>query len=64
MLVRRGEALLCLAVILLDALVLAGLLAERRFPRTHDGYELLLFQYYVLNGAVTAGEIPQWVPFT
>jgi hypothetical protein len=47
----------------LETSFLLGLVAIRRLPREHDGFGYFGVQYYFLNGAVTGGEIPQWIPY-
>lgn len=60
--VARREGGLLLLAILMESLVIAGLVAERRMVRIHDGYLQFSLQYYFLNGATTGGSIPQWMP--
>ncbi|MBI4023509.1 MAG: ankyrin repeat domain-containing protein [Verrucomicrobia bacterium] len=52
-----------LVVLLLNIGVAASIFSERRIPCGHDGFQHYSAQYYFLNNAVTAGEIPQWMPF-
>lgn len=61
--VARREGGLLLLAILMESLVIAGLVAERRMVHIHDGYLQFSLQYYFLNGAATGGSIPQWMPF-
>ncbi len=60
LLTRRG----CLFFFLLAVQVLltVNLIEGRRLP-VHDTFFAFSLQYYFLNNAVTAGEIPQWIPF-
>ncbi|HEY7326867.1 MAG TPA: hypothetical protein VH592_04465 [Gemmataceae bacterium] len=34
-----------------------------RVPREHDGFGYFGLQYYFLNNAAVAGELPQWIPY-
>ncbi len=52
-----------LSLLLLEIAFLAGMGLCRRIPAYHDGFGYFGLQYYFLNGAVTSGEVPQWIPY-
>jgi len=52
-----------LILTLIEIFVAVALILERRISRGNDTLEYFMLQYYFLNNAVTAGEIPQWIPF-
>ena len=60
---RLKERLLFLLLLLIQAAIFGRAFIEREIPRGADGLQYLTYQYYVLNNIVTAGEIPQWIPF-
>jgi hypothetical protein len=60
--VRREAALFALAL-MLEAFVLLLLCATRRMVAGHDGFQYFSLQYYFLNDAAYAGEVPQWLPY-
>jgi hypothetical protein len=57
------ENLLFLLVLLCEVILTLKMMMSHRIPRGHDMWGFFAFQYYFLNNAVTAGEIPQWAPF-
>jgi hypothetical protein len=59
---RRGNRPFLL-LLLMETALLAGMAWCQRVPREHDGFGYLGMQYYFLNNAATAGELPQWVPY-
>lgn len=59
---RRGN-MLFLLLLLLETAMLVGMTWARRVPREHDGFGYFGMQYYFLNNAAAAGELPQWIPY-
>jgi hypothetical protein len=52
-----------LLLLLLESAVLVGMAWFHRVPREHDGFGYFGLQYYFLNNAAVAGELPQWIPY-
>jgi hypothetical protein len=52
-----------LLLLLLETSVLVAMVWCHRIPREHDGFGYFGLQYYFLNNAAVAGELPQWVPY-
>jgi hypothetical protein len=59
---RKHHGLFIL-ILLCEIAVFLSLILGHRLPRGHDILAHFPPQFYFLNNAVTAGEIPQWVPF-
>ena len=57
------DNLLFMLVLLIELSLITFLIVDHRMPRGHDGFQYYSLQYYFLNNAATAGEIPQWMPF-
>jgi hypothetical protein len=58
----KGRFLFLLIVVIeLAHTILA--IAQHRVPTGHDGFQYFTVQYYFLNNAIQAGEIPQWIPY-
>jgi hypothetical protein len=54
---------LFLLLLLMETTVLVGMAWCHRIPREHDGFGYFGLQYYFLNNAAVAGELPQWIPY-
>lgn len=52
-----------LYLLILETAVLVGMAWCHRVPREHDGFGYFAMQYYFLNNAAVAGELPQWIPY-
>jgi len=50
-------------VFILETLYCLDLIVRRRIPAGHDGFQYFSLQYFFLNNAVYAHEVPQWMPF-
>jgi hypothetical protein len=52
-----------LVLIAIELLWCSYLLASRRIPLGHDGFQYFYLKYYFFNEFVTNGEIAQWLPY-
>ncbi len=52
-----------LLILGLQVLLYLFLIAQNRIPGGHDGFSAFYQRYYFMNSAVTAGEIPLWIPY-
>jgi hypothetical protein len=52
-----------LALIAIEFLWCSYLLASRRIPLGHDGFQYFYLKYYFFNEFVTNGEVAQWLPY-
>src|SRR5262245_41463766 len=50
-------------VVLVHVIVCLWLIADRRLPLGHDTFQYFSMQYCLLNNRITAGEVPQWMPY-
>ncbi|MDO8730605.1 MAG: hypothetical protein Q7J69_05460 [Candidatus Omnitrophota bacterium] len=60
---RRSAGLLFLVLCAAELFLLGFLAAAHRMPNSQDTFQYFSLQYYFLNNAAQAGEIPQWIPF-
>jgi hypothetical protein len=61
--ILQPESLLFLLLIVIEFIVTAILSTGHIIPSGHDGLHYFTMQYYFLNNAVIAGEIPHWIPY-
>ena len=54
---------LCRSFAFIELAHAAVRLLQHRIPAGHDGFQFLTLQYYFLNNAIQAHEIPQWIPY-
>ncbi len=55
--------ILFLIIVVLESVLLAYLVIDRRMVLGHDGFELLAHQWFFVNSKVVYGQIPFWTPF-
>jgi hypothetical protein len=61
---RRLDLLLVLVLLGLEAAHVAFLVGGARMVRGHDAFSYFALQFAFLDNVATAGELPQWMPFT
>ncbi len=61
--ILSSPALWFVVVVLCELATSLAMIGGHRIPRGHDMYSYFPTQFFYLNNAVTAGQIPQWLPY-